>query len=347
MISNTLLKRIGLHVLFWITILIYSTYLFGYPDHIKATFVKILLGYPVDLIYVYTILYYLIPKFLINKKYVLFVTLFIILGLLDELINRTLFYFIYFPEEYSGQVFLSYTELLNYFAYYYYAILAVAIKVIRIYIKKNKETTRITKEKYQAELKLKEAELKLLKAQIHPHFLFNTLNNLYGLTLEKSDKAPEVVTKLSDLLDYVLYKCNSSTVSLTSEIDHIHNYIKLEQLRYDESLTINVDRKGNQENIYIAPLLLLPFIENCFKHGVSKTADKSWIKISFEIIDNKLIFKAKNSKKDIPAPTNLKYSEGVGLKNVKQRLDLAYKDKHNIEIQDGGRFFSVLLDIEL
>lgn len=347
MINKELLKRIGIHFLFWMFILFYSTYLFGYPDQMKEVFIRILLGFPVDMIYVYTILYFLIPKFLIQKRYFLFGLFFILFGLLDEVLNRTLFYFIYFPEEYTDQVYLNYKELLNYFAYYYYAILAMALKMLRIYISKNKETARITEEKYQAELKLKEAELKLLKAQIHPHFLFNTLNNLYGLTLANSKKAPEVVAKISALLDYVLYKCNSPTVALTSEVAHIINYIELEQLRYDDSLSIEVKQDGISENIKIAPLLLLPFIENCFKHGVSKSAGKSWIKINFEIIDNNLIFTAINSKKINTSPTNLKYTEGVGLNNVKQRLELAYKDKYKLGIDDGGDNFSVLLNVEL
>ncbi len=137
---------------------------------------------------------------------------------------------------------------------------------------------KLEKNALTTELKLKEAELKLLKAQIHPHFLFNTLNNLYGLTLEKSDEAPDLVLRLSDILDYILYRCDEKYVPLTEEINMIKNYLEIEKIRYSEKLSLETNFPDKTSAFKIAPLILLPFIENAFKHGVSKYPGRCFCK---------------------------------------------------------------------
>jgi len=342
------LQRIALHVLFWLGVIFYSTYLFGYPDNIKSAFISLLLGLPVDMIYIYSVLYFLIPRFLLKKRYIIFAVLFIIFGLADEFINRVLFFFVYFPDQYSNLVFWDFKDLLNLFSYYYYVILAAAIKLMRIWIQKNKEAKLADEYRHQAELKLKEAELKLLKAQVHPHFLFNTLNNLYGLTLVSSKKAPETVLKLSAILDYMLYRCNSSTVSLKNETEHIKNYIDLEKMRYeDKDLDISFRQEGNIENIKIAPLLLLPFVENAFKHGVSNNGTKSWIKVEMKLKNKTFNFKTENSKAFLHENKNNEHKQGIGLQNVKNRLALSYKNNYVLDIKDTEDYFSVNLTLNL
>ena len=137
-----------------------------------------------------------------------------------------------------------------------------SVKILRHWYKTEQHTRNLEREKL-------EAELKFLKAQIHPHFLFNTLNNLYSLTLKKSDYAPEVVLKLSGLVNYMLYYTKEQAVPLAKEIESIHNYIALEKIRYGKELEIAFDVSGNIGSSMISPMLLLPFIENSFKHGVS------------------------------------------------------------------------------
>ena len=190
-----------------------------------------------------------------------------------------------------------------------------------------------------------ETELKFLKSQIHPHFLFNTLNNLYALTLKKSDKAPETVLRLSELLDFMLYDCNASKINLDKELHIVKSYIDLEELRYNDSVYIQFDITGETTKIEIAPLLILPFVENCFKHGISEQTDKSWIKISLDVNDNLLTLLAENSRSNKSQEENNGYKEGIGIENVRRRLQLLYPGKHKLEIKKDNHIHSVKLEL--
>ncbi len=141
-----------------------------------------------------------------------------------------------------------------------------------------------------------ESELKFLKSQIHPHFLFNTLNNLYALTLDKSEEAPEVVVKLSGLLSYMLYECNAPRVPLEKEINLLQDYLAMEKIRYRNELKVDFDVQGKVNGKLIAPLLLIPFVENGFKHGLSKQINNPWIYIALRINNDSLHFNVKNNK---------------------------------------------------
>ncbi|WP_332369013.1 histidine kinase [Spirosoma telluris] len=166
---------------------------------------------------------------------------------------------------------------------------AAAIKLVKIWYLKQQAYEQIDKEKLQA-------ELQLLKSQVHPHFLFNTLNNLYALTLHKSDHSPAVVLKLSELLSYMLYECNASEVPLQKEIAFMRNYIGLEQLRYGDRLDMSVTISGDYPTKLIAPLLLVPFLENAFKHGTSEQLEQAWMHIDLSVQGNQLKFKVINSR---------------------------------------------------
>ena len=197
-----------------------------------------------------------------------------------------------------------------------------------------------------ANIKLKEAELKLLKAQIHPHFLFNTLNNLYGLTLEKSDDAPDLVLKLSEILDYILYRCDEKSVPLSEEINNLKNYIEIEKIRYSENLKLDLNFPQETNNLQIAPLIVLPFVENAFKHGVSKFPGIAFVKIKMVVEDKTLVFDIENTRnKDVTKNDN--YSKGIGLVNVRKRLDLMYPEKYKLNIKELEEIFSVNLAIKL
>ncbi len=199
------------------------------------------------------------------------------------------------------------------------------------------------KNKKLAEEKMK-AELNFLKAQVHPHFLFNTLNNLYALTLIKSDKTPDIVLKLSDLLDYMIYKSNDEFVPLAKELEIVESYIELEKMRYNERLDLTYNVIGETNGHEIAPLILLPFIENCFKHGASKDRVKPVVKIELNIESEYLHLKALNS---VPLEKNKADNdkEGIGLNNVKRRLELIYPRKHELKIRSEDKIFSIDLKI--
>ncbi len=190
-------------------------------------------------------------------------------------------------------------------------------------------------------------ELNFLKSQVNPHFLFNTLNNLYALTLQKSDTAPEVVLQLSDLLRYMLYDCNEQRVPLEKEVHYIKNYIALEKLRQGEHVNIDVQLPDETKDVHIAPLLFVPFLENAFKHGMN--INNAFVKVQMELKEQQLFFRVDNSvgkKPNLPIDQKKK-SGGIGLENVKRRLALMYPKKHNLRIKSGAEQHTVLLKIEL
>ena len=193
-----------------------------------------------------------------------------------------------------------------------------------------------------------ETELQSLKNQINPHFLFNTLNNLYALTLKKSDQAPEVVLKLSDMMRYMLYECNEKEVLMEKEFHYIQNYIELEKIRYSANtdIELNVDESLMEKRI--APLLLIPFVENSFKHGSQSSLEKAYIHINAKLNDDTMIFSVVNSKPQvIPGQIHPKKQGGVGLTNVYKRLELIYPNRHNLQIDDMPDSYSIKLIIHL
>jgi two-component system LytT family sensor kinase len=191
------------------------------------------------------------------------------------------------------------------------------------------------------------AELNFMKAQIHPHFLFNTLNNLYVLTLQKSEKAADTVLKLSEMLDYMLYKCNESTVSISEEIQLIQNYIDLEELRYGDRLELVFNKNIDNAQTQIAPLVLVSLIENAFKHGASGTVTVPKIKIEISVKDEQLLFSIYNTKPIHVQKDNPSFKNGIGLVNTKSQLQLIYPEMHSIEIIEDKTSYEVKLQINL
>lgn len=181
-----------------------------------------------------------------------------------------------------------------------------------------------------------QSELNYLRAQVQPHFLFNTLNNLYSLTLRQSPAAPAVVLKLSELMSYMLYDAQVGLTSLDKEIQHIENYIELEKLRYGQRLDVSLNVSGDTTRVRLAPLLLIPFVENAFKHGVSDETGQVWVTIDIKVKDGWLQLKVENSYSDQWRPHREQH--GIGLQNVKRRLHLLYRDVHELVLRkEAGR----------
>ena len=187
------------------------------------------------------------------------------------------------------------------------------------------------------------AQLQLLKAQLHPHFLFNTLNNIYAFASEKSPKTPEMILRLSSLLSYMLYECRGEEVLLEKEVEVMRNYIDLEKERYGDKIDVSVNIVGDLCDKYISPLLILPFLENAFKHGTSEQLGRPWMSLDISLKDNLLKCKVVNSKNEfVPHHQN-----GVGIDNVKKRMEFLYHDKYDLKLSDEGDFFVVSLTLEL
>ena len=215
---------------------------------------------------------------------------------------------------------------------------ALMIKLVKRWWQKQKETELLAKEKTNA-------ELQLLKAQVHPHFLFNTLNNIYFFTLTNSTQAPVMIKKLSGMLHYILHECDQPLVPLEKEIKMIRDYMALEKIRYGEQMQMTIDIEDDHDNKMIAPLLLIPFVENCFKHGASKMITQPWVKLYIYIENNRLHFTIRNSK----PPTNepARSNGNIGLKNVTKRLELLYPGTHELNIVSEPGSYAVYLILQL
>lgn len=190
------------------------------------------------------------------------------------------------------------------------------------------------------------SELNFLKAQIHPHFLFNTLNNLYSLTLNQSPSSPGVVLGLSEILRYMLYECNSESVYLKRDVEILVNYIKLEKLRYEDRLDMNFNLKGDISNQQIAPLLMIPLVENAFKHGAGEMTEGAWINVDLEVQGDKIKFKVSNGK-PLNDEASDKHFGKIGMGNVRKRLELIYPDAHGFTVYDEEDMYVVILELEL
>ena len=187
------------------------------------------------------------------------------------------------------------------------------------------------------------AQLQLLKAQLHPHFLFNTLNNIYSFALQNSPKTPQMVLKLSSLLSHMLYNCKTEEVLLEKEVEIMKNYIDLEKERYGDKIDISLNIHGDIQDKYITPLLILPFLENAFKHGTSEQLEKPWMSVDIAVKGHLLKCKVVNSKNESVVPGD----SGVGISNVKKRLELLYPGKYELKFADEGSFFAVSLLLQL
>ncbi|HEY0678533.1 MAG TPA: histidine kinase, partial [Chitinophagaceae bacterium] len=175
------------------------------------------------------------------------------------------------------------------------------------------------------------------------HFLFNTLNNIYSFSLENSTKTPGMILKLSSLLSYMLYDCKAEEVLLEKEIEVMKNYIDLEKERYGNNIDISLNIEGDVKNKFIAPLLLLPFLENAFKHGTSEQLEKPWLSVDITVKEFTMRCKIANSKNEF-----VPFSKtGIGIQNVKKRLRFLYPDNHELKISDEGAFFVVSLMVKL
>lgn len=343
--------RIPVHIFFWILVLGFYTLLFGHENRdYLGSFKFVITLLPITLATTYFLNYYLVPRFLLTKKYFRFFLYFlytIIISITLEL-NAVIFSLVRISSFGVDQMNpASFNIFYLIAANYLVVFLAVSIKLLNHWYQIQHENLILEKEGMEIELKLKEAELKLLKAQIHPHFLFNTLNNLYGLALSGSEKTPDTVLKISSLLDFMLYRSTQPRVQLKEEVDYIKDYIELEKLRYHQ-IRIDWKEEGALDDIYIAPMLLQPFIENAFKHGTSHDIQQPWLEVNLSVRNrSELSFSVRNSKSPENSRDQSGYTEGIGLKNVKKRLKILYPGHHRLKISEEPETFGISLDLEL
>lgn len=301
----------------------------------------------VHMVLVYGVIYYFLPNYLSKYKNKISTTallgLFIIAVACFNYLNFLLTFSIstsmgFFPEMPGMKYIVPLWIRQSIFNYPTVVGFALAIKLLKRWYSKQKETEQVIREKINA-------ELQLLKAQVHPHFLFNTLNNIYSFVLNGSDRAPEMIRKLSGLLHYILNDCNQSLVALEKELAMIQHYIALEQIRYGDRLNLGIHIQGSAHGKMISPLLLIPFIENSFKHGTSRMLTHPWVNVEISIEKKYLEFKLSNNKPEQSGKVTGK--KGIGLTNVKKRLQLLYPTSHSLAITENEMSYDVYLKVAL
>jgi sensor histidine kinase YesM len=334
--------RILWHLLFWVVVFfIYWLNAAGFKGRYQQELIMNIYLLPVRMLATYTLIYLILPLATRKKEFVLFGIIVTLHALLYGFLIYATYYFVNpFPDfyDFSKQPLFNPAKILTKaVSDYVIPVIAAAIIIFKKWYADEQKNKRLAEEKMKA-------ELSFLKAQVHPHFLFNTLNNLYALTLIKSDKTPDIVLKLSDLLDYMIYKSNDEFVPLTKELEIVEGYIELEKMRYSDRLNLSYLVNGETGKLQIAPLILLPFIENCFKHGASKDRIKPRIDIQISLEPTFLILKVTNS---IPAEKEVSGTEsnGIGLSNVSRRLELIYPHRHVLNIKHEAELFEVELKI--
>ena len=358
--SNKLQFRFARHILFWISWWVFCSILYAYlpVPEVLPLFTRLLISFteafiflPIHMFVAYSLMYLIVPFLLIKGRYVYSVfavaLLFLITGVLNaflspyvgEFRNLILNPFIQdpLPKRFSPTSF-HYSMMAGLRGGVTVGGLAAAIKLMKYWYIKEQRNLQLQKENT-------EAQLQLLKAQIHPHFLFNTMNNIYSFTQNTSPAAAKLIAGLSDMLRYILYEGEKPKVPLAKELAMLQDYIMLEQVRYGNRLDVHMDIIKNTSELYITPLILLPLVENCFKHGASNMIDQPWINMQIGIENDYLIMKLVNGK---AMEFQLEKKEpGIGLLNVQKRLALLYPDKHAIKITNEEDVFVIDLKIEL
>jgi two-component system LytT family sensor kinase len=341
--TRLLKKRWLYHPLYWLlyysmTIALYH----GLHDPISVgTFVTTAIMVATQAAFFCINTYILIPRLLFIRKYGWYALSLILLLLTCPLVFQSLQYLyglLADPVRMKKMHFFTYGNWIVEIIICVYAIgLATGVK----FAKDTLINQHIQKEREKHYL---ETELKFLRAQIQPHFFFNTLNNIYSLTLKKSDRAPDIILKLSDLMSYMLYESTAPLVPLTKEIDYLRNYLDVEQLRFGQRLTIDFSIQGATMGVQIPPMILILFLENSFKHGVKHNISDILLTIRLRVEPDHLFFHVENPITEDEQGSD---NKGIGLKNVRRRLDLLYGDRYDLDIREENRIFIVSLKMPL
>lgn len=337
------------HFAFWICRFLFSMDSIGYlffwklwRNNLSNELIFNSITLALAIVYCYIVVYYIYPACFNKKKYLkFFIELFAF-----TIITYAIFYVVMFDlwDLNAQPVDIRIVQTWHFSIYFITAgppivcCLFLVIKMLKNYYFQMEKKATLAKETANA-------ELQLLKSQIHPHFLFNTLNNIYSSILNKSPSTKGLITKLSHTLKYMIYDCEAPLVPLGEELKMIEDYIGLEKVRYGKRLNMEVEIKGDFQNKLIAPLLLIPFIENCFKHGSSKMLQHPWIKLKIFIRESTLEMNLSNSRPLQVASQN--NGNGIGLKNVQKRLQILYPGQHELLIKSTNEEFSIHIQVPL
>lgn len=347
MYSGSTSQKIKMYVCYWLGYILLFSLIQGLPtaDFWRALSNECYSVLP-KIVFVLLIVEVAMPLLFFKKKMALFIFTYLFSILFFAFIQRLIDNYIiiaFYLTEWKGEPLLSApVYLYNVIKLQFVVTIPLAIKLVYYLAEEKNKVQSILSEKLQAEL------FSLLN-QFHPHFLFNVLNSLYSKILSKSNDSADIVLKISDFLRYSVYEVNAKYILLEKEIEYLKNYISLQQLRFDNRLELSFSTNGITENQVIEPFLILPFIENSFKYCLDDANSQAWITISIAVSDEWLVIKIENSlpadfmqNKSIQNP----YS-GVGITNVKRRLELLYLNQHILTIKNEVDSFFVSLKIKI
>lgn len=326
-IFQFLVNRIAFNIYYIIFIFIFFIFARGSKAlsqyHVEAFTFFLLLALPIG------IHFFFLEKFFNKKKHKLY----------SVSVISIIFFFAYFFHWFSQEFFLhNYSFFKSVLEILFVLIIVTAGKVVKDGFKQRIKIQEIEDKQLQM-------ELNLLKSQVNPHFLFNTLNNLYALSLDQSEKLPELLQKLSGLLKYISESSSKNVVPLKQEYDFLQNYLELEKIRLSSIKKITFTVTGDLIKKKISPMLLIPFVENSFKHGVNRKSKDFYVKIYLTVLEDRIVFVVENSKGR--SYTKNDSSTGNGLINVKRRLELLYPKDHNLTIENKNNTFKTILEINL
>lgn len=328
------------HLLFWTLVLILLIWLEPAELGIGFAIGKSLLQMVFYMVIVYSNILYFFPKYLKQRRILKHLGALILFSALLTPIKIAVFYLIYSRSP-DIQFYVLSNQVNIFLSCFLLAVASTLWCILQDWVRGQRLRQEIQNKSLQT-------ELNFLKSQINPHFLFNTLNNLYALTLKKSDMAPAIVLRLSEMMRYLLYECNESRVPLQKEVGFVESYIELEKLRQGKGFDIKLQVTGDPEGHLIAPQLLIPFIENCFKHGLNRSINAGYVHIDIQIEDDQLVMQVANSKAPEEEKRNgPKRVGGIGLTNVKRRLNLLYPDGYQLQINNGLDRYEVTFRIIL
>lgn len=332
------------HVLFWVVVYYFYAYFLGYGSS-NVKYVNLFSGFlmPVTILISYFLIYYLIPKYLLTKKYIYFILYSIYTFILSVyIIILSILYGLVYSQGYKDMgtaVPLTKTLPFIILGVYFVVLIIVSFSLIMHNYKSIVNNENLKNKILQTQLQIKDQELRFLKMQIHPHFLFNSLNTIYGFALKKKDEAPEMILKLSNLLDYILYQIEKPQVLLMDEINHLLDYVSLEKMRFHDTLEVETKIDVANNMIQIAPMLLIPFVENAFKHGDIINGSLK-ISILIKAVEDELFFEIENTSFN-----ENKINNGIGLENIAKRLEMLYTNSHGLKTNQTANCFKVKLTI--
>lgn len=334
------ISTIRFNLIFWTIYFLYEWLAMGAAnDLFYISFLKACSTVPIAFAVSYLTFYVLFEKlYLNNKKNAFWISQLIVAVVfvfLKRYINYNYIYPLFVPNVKAIPLFFFPKVLFEFVSLYLIVSLYGMFIFIRSWYRQQQTLQKLKQEKIAA-------ELELLKSQVQPHFLFNMLNNIYSSAFKKCPETAQQILKLSNLIEYSLYDSKKDEVLLEEELEYIRNYVDLQKIRVGNKLDVSINIFDNINGILIPPLLLLPLIENCFKHGVNKSINPSWIRIDISTTDNEIIFKIENSIEK-ESPNLVSQNSGLGLTNVRRRLELMYPNGHDIKIfQEENSFLLVL-----